>query len=91
MAGFGFITDMILRVKQNQELRKNATRSRLSRQPVHYKKSNKKLVMSPKDKAKQKALMKDHRDFIKRRDTITIIVSIITLGIIIALMIIFVF
>lgn len=91
MAGFGFIADMILRIKQNQELKNNAIKSRLSRKNVHYKKTKKKLrEMTPEEKALQAELMREHRAFIKRRERVTLFASLITLAIIIALLAIFV-
>ena len=89
--GFGAMKEMNDKIKQNQELKKNATKSRLSRDRVYYKKSKKeKKEMAPVDKVYQKERMQAHRDFIKRRDRITVIVSLLTLAIIVALLFIFV-
>ena len=89
--GWVSIIEMNRKIKQNRELRKNATKSRLSREKVYYKKSNKEpKEMSPADKAKQRERMQEHRDFIRRRDTITIIASVIALLVLFALLYVFV-
>jgi flavoprotein len=83
--------DLNNKYKQLLELKNNATKSRLSRKNVHYKKSEKVLKMTPKDRALQKQRMEEHREFIKRRERVTLFASLITLAIIIALLAIFVF
>lgn len=82
--------DLNNKYKQLLELKNNAVKSRLSRKSVHYKKSDKVLKMTPKDRALQKEHMQAHRDFIRRRDRTVVIVSILSMTIIVALLFMFV-
>ncbi|PLW95160.1 MAG: hypothetical protein C0592_00715 [Marinilabiliales bacterium] len=87
------IIEMNKKIQQNRELKKNATKSRLSYEPVKYKKktSNKPLKeLTQADKIRQKERVQEYREFIKRRNRVTWIIFLGLLGLILLLLSLFV-
>ena len=76
--GWEFIIEMNRKIVQNRELKKNATKSRLSREPVKYKKSgSEQIELTPEEKAIQQKRLAEYRSYIKKRERIVLVFSIL--------------